>query len=452
MMRGRVEKPLLLLVVLASLISSAHLPQQVFSQNVTGCSATQCEERIQIERTCLSFASTFHVAPDTTCPYPTLTYVQNGITKQIAMTLTIQTIYADIGSIASAPYTIYDPSGDAYHANESTSWTIMNANEIHGPSYAYYTFTPRHTVVWALYCQPTVYVYAGSLVWYDAGQFSAHFANFTDFSQVPTGNGYTFGIGCDPKEPATNMTIERADGQGVFLTIDGTSANGTVYGVLNYGYLGVPAETVFSEKTTIERSNYFTSYSAFIAAFAPAVYVNSTSQSIEWSLPDTRNSQDIYFTNGSGGLIGGPFTYLLGGAGAVAIVLISRYFLRRKKRIAYVDAGYRKETGGYIAWLNETTGETFYNLIDCKDSFRCEFAAILHFLENAKGLQKTDRIQIRCDNNTVVHQLNHEYAINEDDIREYAIRVWSFNEKFSQPISYVWIPRAENKAGKILGS
>lgn len=123
-----------------------------------------------------------------------------------------------------------------------------------------------------------------------------------------------------------------------------------------------------------------------------------------------------------------------------------------QKHTIYVDAGYKKDSGGYIAWFNETTGEAFAKPNDCKDSFRCEYTAIIHLLENARGLGQNDEVQIRCDNNTVVRQLNHDYAINDNDIRDFVMKIWSFNEKFAKPISYVWIPRAENKAGKILGS
>lgn len=123
-----------------------------------------------------------------------------------------------------------------------------------------------------------------------------------------------------------------------------------------------------------------------------------------------------------------------------------------RTHVIYVDGGFRREGGGHIAWLNETTGQVFHQASDCKDSFRCEYEAILHLLRNAKGLGLDDEIQIRSDNETVVRQLNHDYAINDPDIRQYAMDVWAFNGRFHRHIDFVWIPRQENKAGKLLGS
>jgi ribonuclease HI len=124
----------------------------------------------------------------------------------------------------------------------------------------------------------------------------------------------------------------------------------------------------------------------------------------------------------------------------------------KRNHIVYVDAGYRVAKGGFIAWMNEATGQTFYALSNCEDSFRCEYVVILHFLEHAKGIRPNDEIEIRSDNDTVVNQLNHEDAINDDDIREFALRIWSLSGKLGSSIRFVWIPRARNKAGKMLGS
>ncbi|MEO2201042.1 MAG: reverse transcriptase-like protein, partial [Nitrosopumilus sp.] len=50
-----------------------------------------------------------------------------------------------------------------------------------------------------------------------------------------------------------------------------------------------------------------------------------------------------------------------------------------------------------------------------------------------------------------VNQLNHEFAINNEKLRDLARESWLIIAKFSN-LSIVWIPRKENLAGKMLGS
>jgi len=49
------------------------------------------------------------------------------------------------------------------------------------------------------------------------------------------------------------------------------------------------------------------------------------------------------------------------------------------------------------------------------------------------------------------NQLNHEFAINNEQLRILAQEAWGIIGKFSN-LSIVWIPRKENLAGKMLGS
>jgi ribonuclease HI len=58
-------------------------------------------------------------------------------------------------------------------------------------------------------------------------------------------------------------------------------------------------------------------------------------------------------------------------------------------------------------------------------------------------------ITLRSDSQLIVNQLNHEYAIKEDRLRELASRVWSLCE--GRSVEFVWVPRERNKAGKLLG-
>ena len=48
-------------------------------------------------------------------------------------------------------------------------------------------------------------------------------------------------------------------------------------------------------------------------------------------------------------------------------------------------------------------------------------------------------------------QLNHEYAINNNTLRELAMKSWELLTKHNN-LKFEWIDRKKNKAGKILGS
>lgn len=61
-----------------------------------------------------------------------------------------------------------------------------------------------------------------------------------------------------------------------------------------------------------------------------------------------------------------------------------------------------------------------------------------------------DEIEIRCDNESVVRQLNGEYNINEEDIRGYVMLIRKIAKNFAK-VSFVQIHSEENKAGKLLG-
>jgi ribonuclease HI len=55
------------------------------------------------------------------------------------------------------------------------------------------------------------------------------------------------------------------------------------------------------------------------------------------------------------------------------------------------------------------------------------------------------------DSKNTVNQLNHEFAINNEELRNLAREAWEIIGKFSN-LSIVWVPRKENLAGKMLGS
>lgn len=74
-----------------------------------------------------------------------------------------------------------------------------------------------------------------------------------------------------------------------------------------------------------------------------------------------------------------------------------------------------------------------------------EFMAVVQALTDIPN----EDIDVFSDSQLMVRQLTHEYAIKEDRLRKLAEKVWSLCE--GRNVTFTWIPREENKAGKILG-
>lgn len=104
--------------------------------------------------------------------------------------------------------------------------------------------------------------------------------------------------------------------------------------------------------------------------------------------------------------------------------------------------------GGYGFFVKET-GESFYNKEQNITNNQAEYLAIISVLK--KFLGYTDEITIYSDSKNTVSQLNHEYAINNNQLRALAMEAWEFMAKY-QNLKIKWIPRSENLAGKMLGS
>ena len=75
---------------------------------------------------------------------------------------------------------------------------------------------------------------------------------------------------------------------------------------------------------------------------------------------------------------------------------------------------------------------------------QAEYLAVLEALKFTAG-----DVEIYSDSKLVVNQLNHEWHIKEDSLRNLAVEIWKLIGK--RKISFNWIPREQNKAGKLLG-
>lgn len=128
----------------------------------------------------------------------------------------------------------------------------------------------------------------------------------------------------------------------------------------------------------------------------------------------------------------------------VSIVIIGSIKL---KISVYVD-GSGGSNGGFGFFVKET-GESFYEKKSEITNNQAEYLAIILALK--KYVDTDNEITIYSDSKNTVNQLNHEFAINNEKLRDLARESWLIIAKFSK-LSIVWIPRKENLAGKMLGS
>ena len=113
----------------------------------------------------------------------------------------------------------------------------------------------------------------------------------------------------------------------------------------------------------------------------------------------------------------------------------------------FVDGSGGSDSGfGYFV---KETGESFYEKKANITNNQAEYMAIISVLKKFSG--STDEIIIFSDSKNTVSQLNHEYAINNEQLRSLAREAWEVISKFPN-LKIKWIPRNENLAGKMLGS
>jgi ribonuclease HI len=113
----------------------------------------------------------------------------------------------------------------------------------------------------------------------------------------------------------------------------------------------------------------------------------------------------------------------------------------------YVD-GSGGSNSGYGYFVKET-GESFYEKKPDLTNNQAEYLAIISALN--KYADSNVEITIYSDSRNTVNQLNHEFAINNEKLRNLAREAWGVIGTFSN-LTIVWIPRKENLAGKMLGS
>ena len=117
------------------------------------------------------------------------------------------------------------------------------------------------------------------------------------------------------------------------------------------------------------------------------------------------------------------------------------------KLSVYVD-GSGGPSSGFGFFVNET-GESSYKEESNITNNQAEYMAIIAVLRRFSDTK--DEITIYSDSKNTVSQLNHEYAINNHELRLLAMEAWNLISKYSN-LKIKWIPREKNLAGKMLGS
>ena len=115
--------------------------------------------------------------------------------------------------------------------------------------------------------------------------------------------------------------------------------------------------------------------------------------------------------------------------------------------IIYVD-GSGGTKSGYGFFVKET-GESFFEEKLGITNNQAEYLAIISALKKFEN--SNDETIIFSDSKNTVNQLNHEFAINNDELRSLAREAWSLMANFSN-LTLTWVPRSKNLAGKMLGS
>ena len=113
----------------------------------------------------------------------------------------------------------------------------------------------------------------------------------------------------------------------------------------------------------------------------------------------------------------------------------------------YVD-GAGGSNSGYGFYVKET-GESFYEKKPNITNNQAEYLAIISALKKFEN--SNEEITIFSDSKNTVSQLNHEFAINNEQLKELAREAWPLIAKLSK-LKILWVPRSENLAGKMLGS
>lgn len=117
----------------------------------------------------------------------------------------------------------------------------------------------------------------------------------------------------------------------------------------------------------------------------------------------------------------------------------------------YTDGSGNGKIGFIIDNCGQKTTETM-DIGDCTNNI-AEYMAVLKALEHvvSNSIIKDKNIEVISDSQLVINQLSHNWHIKDDDLRELAKQVWKIIEVNHLKVTFTWVRRKENPAGKLLG-
>ena len=129
--------------------------------------------------------------------------------------------------------------------------------------------------------------------------------------------------------------------------------------------------------------------------------------------------------------------------------------MNRKTIIIYTDGGSRGNPGpaGAGVVITDEAGKVLkenYKFLGRLTNNQAEYQAVILGLETVKRLVgKTliakNQIEIKLDSELVAKQLSGQYQVKEKDLWPLFMKIWNFQIKDFSNLSFVHIPREENK-------
>ena len=115
----------------------------------------------------------------------------------------------------------------------------------------------------------------------------------------------------------------------------------------------------------------------------------------------------------------------------------------------YTDgAGKRPDgKGSGFAWIREDTEERYIERVDNLSNNVAEYLAVISAL---KKIRPRSNVEILTDSLLVVSQLRGDYRIHDSKLAKLAGEVRTIAEHKRLNLKLTWVPRKENRAGKLL--
>jgi ribonuclease HI len=100
-----------------------------------------------------------------------------------------------------------------------------------------------------------------------------------------------------------------------------------------------------------------------------------------------------------------------------------------------------------FAWLRQDTGEKHIKRVDGLTNNVAEYRGVIAAL---KKMKPGSCVEVQTDSLLIVSQLRGEWRILDSKLARLADEVKTIAEQKRLTVKFTWIPRAENRAGKLL--